>query len=81
MQYSPRSVRYESDCNSVLDRIIQNHGDDAIIALEWSLARKPGEWLSIPGTDVFMARTRNPTIRMYFKFDDQFVTILAIDTE
>ena len=81
MNYSPRSIIYEPACNSILDRVIEEYGDDAIIALEWSLARKPEEWFQIPGTDVYMARTNFPTVHMYFTANSQFVTILRVDAE
>lgn len=81
MIYSHRGIRYEPDCESTLNDFIEEFGDEAIIGLEWSLARNPGEWFRIEGTELYMARTQRPVIRMYFTFDDSVVSVLAIDTE
>lgn len=81
MIYSHRGIRYESNCESILNDFIDEHGDDAIIGLEWSLARNPGEWFPIEGTQLYMARTQRPVIRMFFTFDDSVVSVHAIDTE
>lgn len=81
MDYSLRTIRYEGNCESVLDRIEDEHGDSAIIGLEWALARKPEEWFQIPGTNLYMARTREPQIRAFFTFDDKVVSVLQIDAD
>ena len=66
MDYSLRTIRYEHDCESVLNRIETEYGINAIIGLEWALVRNPGEWFQIPETSLYMAIPRTsplPCIR------------------
>ena len=81
MTYSSRIIRYERCCDSVIDRVVAEHGDMAITGLEWSLSHKPGEWFQVPGTDLYVAKATNPAIRMFFKFDDSVVSVLAVDAD
>ena len=81
MIYSLRTIRYEHGCESVLNAIEREYGDNAIIGLEWALTRKPEEWLLIPGTNLYLARTFNPVIRAFFTFDDTMVFVRHVFTD
>ncbi len=81
MDFSLRTVRYDHPCESVLNKIELEYGDSAIVGLEWALSRKPEEWFQIPGTTLYMARTFDPLIRVYYTFDDSVVTVHQIDFE
>ena len=81
MGYSLNTIRWENDCASTLDQIEAEYGTDAITGLEWSLNHEATEWLQVPGTTLYMARTRSPFIRAYFRFDGDIVAVIKIDYE
>lgn len=79
MNYSLRTIQYEHDCEPILNKIEAEYGDSAIIGFEWSLTRKPEEWPRVPGTNLYMARTLEPLIRVFYTFDDNLVYVRQID--
>ena len=81
MVYLPWTIRWNTACEQKLDEIEAKHGPNAIIGLEWALNNRPEEWLRIPGTTLFMARTKTPLIRAFFKLDNRIVSVLQIDIE